>query len=191
MYKIIINADDFGINEEITHTTIEMIERGAISSATIMANGECLDLVKDIAILHPEISYGVHLCLDEFKSLTCNPIFEQYGITDSYGIFVSKKIKELKVIPVELRSAIIQELEKQIETVLALGIPLSHVDSHHHWHMGPLLLPIFNEVVTNMKLQSPHRPIIIVADTFNRIVFVSQGYSKGLGEQLVKVIHQL
>lgn len=50
---------------------------------------------------------------------------------------------------------------------------------------------IFNEIVTNMKLQSPHRPIIIVADTFNRIVFVSQGYSKGLGEQLVKVIHQL
>ena len=40
---------------------------------------------------------------------------------------------------------------------------------------------IYNEIVTNMKLQSPHRPIIIVADTFNRIVFVSQGYSKGLG----------
>lgn len=50
---------------------------------------------------------------------------------------------------------------------------------------------IYNEIVTNMKLKSPQRPIIIVADTFNRIVFISQGYSIGLGEQLVKVINQL
>ncbi len=50
---------------------------------------------------------------------------------------------------------------------------------------------IYNEIVANMKLKSPNRPIIIVADTFNRIVFISQGYSIGLGEQLVKVIHQL
>ncbi len=50
---------------------------------------------------------------------------------------------------------------------------------------------IYNEVVTALKLSSPQRPIIIVADTFNRIVFLSQGYSIGLGEQLTKVISQL
>ena len=50
---------------------------------------------------------------------------------------------------------------------------------------------IYNEIVTNMKLQNPNRPLILVADTFNRVVFVSQGYSIGLGEQLVKVIKQL
>ena len=50
---------------------------------------------------------------------------------------------------------------------------------------------IYNEIVNNMKLQSPQHPIILVADTFNRIVFISQGYSIGLGEQLVKVINQL
>ncbi|MBP3615031.1 MAG: hypothetical protein J6J37_10210, partial [Bacteroidaceae bacterium] len=50
---------------------------------------------------------------------------------------------------------------------------------------------ISNEIITNMKLKSPNRPVILVADTFNRIVFMSQGYSIGLGEQLVKVINQL
>ncbi len=50
---------------------------------------------------------------------------------------------------------------------------------------------IYNEIVTNMKLQNPNRPLILVADTFNRVVFISQGYSIGLGEQLVKVIKQL
>lgn len=50
---------------------------------------------------------------------------------------------------------------------------------------------IYNEIVANMKLQNPSRPIILVADTFNRVVFMSQGYSIGLGEQLAKVIKQL
>ena len=33
--------------------------------------------------------------------------------------------------------------------------------------------------------------IFIIADTFNRVVFVSQGYTIGLGEQLMKVVHGL
>ena len=50
---------------------------------------------------------------------------------------------------------------------------------------------IYNEIVANMKLKNPNRPIILVADTFNRVVFMSQGYSIGLGEQLIKVVKQL
>lgn len=50
---------------------------------------------------------------------------------------------------------------------------------------------IYNEIVKNMKLQNPNRPVILVADTFNRVVFISQGYSIGLGEQLIKVIQKL
>jgi hypothetical protein len=46
-------------------------------------------------------------------------------------------------------------------------------------------------MVAEMKLKSPRTPIILVVDTFNRVVFVSQGYSIGLGEQLMKVITQL
>ena len=50
---------------------------------------------------------------------------------------------------------------------------------------------IYNEIVANMKLKNPNRPIILVADTFNRVVFMSQGYSIGLGERLIKVVKQL
>lgn len=34
-------------------------------------------------------------------------------------------------------------------------------------------------------------PIFIIADTFGRVVFVSQGYTIGLGEQMMNVIHKL
>ena len=51
---------------------------------------------------------------------------------------------------------------------------------------------IQNEIAAAMKLQNANTlPIFIIADTFNRVVFVSQGYTIGLGDQLMKVIHKL
>ena len=51
---------------------------------------------------------------------------------------------------------------------------------------------IQKEMATAMKLQNANTlPIFLIADTFKRVVFVSQGYTIGLGEQLMKVIHKL
>lgn len=51
---------------------------------------------------------------------------------------------------------------------------------------------IQDQIVKQMKLANPNNlPIFIIADTFNRVVFVSQGYTIGLGEQMMKVIHKL
>lgn len=51
---------------------------------------------------------------------------------------------------------------------------------------------IQNEIASAMKLANANNlPIFIIADTFNRVVFVSQGYTIGLGEQMMKVIHKL
>ena len=44
-----------------------------------------------------------------------------------------------------------------------------------------------NMIAAEMKLDQGGRlPLIVMADTFNRVVFFSQGYSIGLGESLVK-----
>lgn len=51
---------------------------------------------------------------------------------------------------------------------------------------------ISGQIAEAMKLK--HRnslPIFIIADTFNRVVFISQGYTIGLGEQLMKAVHGL
>lgn len=51
---------------------------------------------------------------------------------------------------------------------------------------------IQREIASAMKLPNANSlPIFIIADTFNRVVFVSQGYTIGLGDQLLKVIHKL
>ncbi|MBP3246568.1 MAG: transglutaminase domain-containing protein [Prevotella sp.] len=50
---------------------------------------------------------------------------------------------------------------------------------------------IKQEVWQQMKLQSPALPVFLICDSFNRVVFVQQGYTINLGEQLIKVIRQL
>lgn len=51
---------------------------------------------------------------------------------------------------------------------------------------------IGKQIATRMKLPDAHRlPIYLIADTFNRVVFCSQGYTIGLGEQLQKVVTKL
>lgn len=50
---------------------------------------------------------------------------------------------------------------------------------------------ILGELVENLNLPDSERPIFIIADTFNRVVFLSQGYTIGLGETLTDILHRL
>ena len=47
------------------------------------------------------------------------------------------------------------------------------------------------EIREQMKLSSSSLPVFVVCDTFNRVLFVQQGYTINLGEQLLKVIKKL
>ena len=51
---------------------------------------------------------------------------------------------------------------------------------------------IRQQMVENLKLSSKTQlPIFFIADTFNRVVFSSQGYTIGLGEQLKNTFNRL
>lgn len=50
---------------------------------------------------------------------------------------------------------------------------------------------IADALIRDLKLQPSSLPIWIIADTFNRVVFVSQGYTIGLGDKLLDTLHKL
>lgn len=160
MLKVIVNADDFGINEIVTRETEKLIEEKKISSATIMANGDCLEEVKRFASIHPEVSFGVHVCLSEFSSITKSTILLKYGIIDNKGFFLRHAVLKLKKINKELSDALYNEISAQLKIVKGLDIPLSHCDSHHHVHTVPILREIFAKVLKDngfKKVRIPTR----------------------------------
>jgi len=51
---------------------------------------------------------------------------------------------------------------------------------------------IQNQITANMNLKDKNQlPIFIIANTSNDVVFISQGYTIGLGERIIKVIREL
>jgi hypothetical protein len=49
-----------------------------------------------------------------------------------------------------------------------------------------------HELVKNLNLSSPDNlPIVVVADTFGRVIYVSQGYKIGTGDELMQMIKNL
>ena len=51
---------------------------------------------------------------------------------------------------------------------------------------------IRKQITGNMKLSHPElSPIFIISDTFNRVVYKSQGYTIGLGEQMEMIVNKL
>ena len=55
--------------------------------------------------------------------------------------------------------------------------------------------PVFSqeepEIRSAMKLRGEDIPVFIIADTFNRVVYVVSGYTINLGETLLDIIHKL
>ena len=50
---------------------------------------------------------------------------------------------------------------------------------------------ITDEIITNLNLTPGVMPVFIVADTFNRVVFVIQGYNIGLGKQIIDTLNKI
>lgn len=152
--KVIINADDLGKSLAVNCAIEDCIKKGLITSSTIMAGGEAFDDAVRIAKSYPQISFGVHLTIDDGDmSLTRTSIFVNEGITDSDGKFIRYGIKEVKTYSRELREAIYNEWTAQIQKVKNAGINISHVDSHHHNHT---ILPLRNTLVKVLKDNDIH-----------------------------------
>ena len=50
---------------------------------------------------------------------------------------------------------------------------------------------ILKKITEGVNLSDQDLPILIVADTFNRVVFASQGYTIGIGEKLGALLRKL
>jgi predicted glycoside hydrolase/deacetylase ChbG (UPF0249 family) len=66
--KIIANADDFGLNDEVNQAIVEAFEKHMISSATLMANMPGFEEACELAHRHGLLGrIGVHLNLTALR----------------------------------------------------------------------------------------------------------------------------
>src|SRR5947208_962069 len=63
--RLILNADDFGLTPGINRAVAELHAAGALTSATLMANGPAFDDAVAIAHANPTLGVGCHIVLTD------------------------------------------------------------------------------------------------------------------------------
>jgi predicted glycoside hydrolase/deacetylase ChbG (UPF0249 family) len=128
---LIINNDDAGMCHAANSATIEGMENGLISSATIMMPCPWSNEIIKYAQENPEKGFGVHLTLtSEWKNYrwsTVAPRNEVPGLYDEQG-YMWKGVME--VYKASNTNEALIEGRAQIRKALNAGVPVNHIDSH-------------------------------------------------------------
>lgn len=137
--KVIFNADDFGLTQGVNNGIVQSHLDGVVNSTTMLvgmpAQQHAVALAKDI----PTLKVGLHL-----RFTLGSPLTKSDNLCDKNGEFFKydQFWRQQHFTP----EAIYNECIAQVEAFLGLGLELSHIDSHHHAHTHPLLLPIVTEI---------------------------------------------
>lgn len=133
MKKLIINADDFGLNTSVNNAIIELFEKGWINSTTLMANMPAFDEAINLAYENNIINkIGIHLTLTEGGPIT-NEISKR-NLYNKDNSDITKFKRKLFFLSKQEKEVIYKELEAQIIKVKNAGIKITHIDTHLHTH---------------------------------------------------------
>ncbi len=169
LLKKIINADDFGISPGVNRAIAKGFNEGILNSTSIMINLKYVDEAVEMMKSLPGLNVGLHLNLTN-----------EYPVSDPKDIplLVDEKGKfkhgfvNLFLLSFfkrkELRRQVEIEARAQLEKAKNASIALSHIDSHRHVHMIPL---IFN-VVKKLKEENGIARIRVVNENiFNTLKY--------------------
>ncbi len=142
MKRLIINADDFGLAPGVNRAIVELQQAGALSSATLMANGPFFSPAVYMAFAQPALAVGCHVVLVDGSP--CLRPAEVPSLVDpqnpsSFRTTVGRFFADLlrgRVREEEIEA----EAVAQIRRIQSSGITVSHIDSHKHVHAFPRVL---------------------------------------------------
>lgn len=140
MRRLIINADDLGINAPRSHGIFQCAEFGVVRSATLICNGSDADRAAKHA-REKGLPTGLHLNLTDGPPLCGSG--EVASLLEGTGDFLDRD-KQRRALDEETvdRVHIEREIRAQVEWFLDNHGQPTHLDGHHHIHTHPAVVPL-------------------------------------------------
>ncbi|MCK5064814.1 MAG: ChbG/HpnK family deacetylase [Candidatus Fermentibacteraceae bacterium] len=117
--RIKVTIDDLGLSSLVNRAVKILLNAGLVDSLSILVTGAALDEALEIAGT-PGVKIAVHLNCSEPPFLTGVKFPDSFYTWFRNGSLLAGKVKD--------------EWRLQIERVLAAGVMITGLDSHHHLH---------------------------------------------------------
>ena len=127
---LILHADDVGMSHSVNRASLEALEKGWITSASILVPSPWFAEVATWARAHPDADLGIHLALNsEWTTLRWGPISGRSEVPtllapDGYLPLATDGVARTNPREVE------RELRAQIDLARRSGVNITHLDSH-------------------------------------------------------------
>lgn len=155
MARIIVNADDFGLNEKTNLAIYNAINSNLISNTSMLANMEGFDHALELIKSSPSISskIGLHINLTQGKPLTKEIVTNSKFCTNGY---FHGRIRETPVFHLNRKDKnhALKEISAQLNKIKEAGISISHVDGHHHIHTELGIFLSIKKILKNEGIKS-------------------------------------
>ncbi len=135
--KLVVNADDFGYTRDVNQGILEAHRKGILTATTLMATGDAFDDAVRIAKENPSLDVGCHLVL-----------------VGSPG-FPATIAKLMLSLP---RIHVYEELSTQVRRIVDTGLRPTHLDTHKHTHLLPLVLNAVARISEEFSIPWVRRP---------------------------------
>ncbi len=159
MKILIITGDDFGFSQSVNEAIEEAHRRGYLTGASLMmVQGKATADAVDRARRLPSLKIGLHLVLADGSSILPSQMIPD--LVDRRGKFSSHLVRagfHFFFRP-QVRRQLESEIKAQFEAFRKTGLPLDHVNTHHHMHLHPTVSALILKVGRDYGLQAMRLP---------------------------------
>ena len=150
--RLIITADDFGLDRSSNEAIIDALVRGWVTHASLLVNlGHADDAAALARIEGVNTRVGVHLNFSEGEPLT--PALRGSEMFCANGHFLPvEAFPRYRKLTAEQRSLVAAEVRAQIAAASGRDLAVSHLDSHNDVHIAPSIARIVAEIAHELRI---------------------------------------
>ena len=145
---IVIHADDLGMAHSVNRATFEALEKGWITSASMLVPCPWFPEAARWARAHPDADLGIHLALNsEWTGFRWGPVSGASAVPSLLDAEGYLPLVEPTVVQQAKPAEVERELRAQIDRARAAGVRLTHLDSHMGTLFGsPALFDVYRRL---------------------------------------------